>query len=366
MMKTNFKEGLSIVERVDGESSSLPILKNILMETVNNKIQLTTTNLEAGVSSLVSGKIIEEGKITVPRAAFSAIINNLPSERLNLEQKGNNLIIKTDNYEATIQGLPAEEFPLIPHIKNQNESLKINSGVLREAIGQVLAASQFSEIRPELNAMLFDFSLDALRIVATDSFRLAEKTISKGKFETNIEAPFRILVPIRTAQGVLRILGGEGDTTICRDEHQVLFQSEQWKFVSRLIDATFPDYAAVVPKKFSSEVVLGRSEFLDALKLAGVFGSKAGEVHCRVLQGKKSIELYSTEQGLGENRHVLSAKIEGGAGEVTFNWRYLSDGLKVLKSEEVYLGLNEDNKPALLKSPGEGSYFYILMPVLRA
>lgn len=365
-MKSNLKNGLFIVERVDGENINLPILKNILIETVNNKIQLITTNLEAGVSSFVGGKVIEDGRITVPRAAFSAVINNIPSERLNLEQKGNNLTIKTDNYEATIQGLPAEEFPLIPHVKNQNESIKINGGILKEAISQVIIASQFSEIRPELNAMLFDFSLDALRVVATDSFRLAEKTISGGKFEANIGAPFKILVPIRAAHGILRILGGEEEIVICRDEHQVLFSSAQWRFVSRLIDASFPDYAAVVPKKFASEAVLNREEFLNALKLAGIFGAKGGEVHCMAPQNRKSIEIYSTEQGLGENKYILPAKIEGGAIEAVFNWKYLSDGLKALKGEDVCLGFCEDNKPALLRSPGDGSYFYIVMPVLKA
>src|SRR3989344_6430209 len=103
VLKNNLKEGLSIVEKASGENSNLPILKNVLIKTFNNKIQLSATNLELAITKLISGKIIEEGNITVPISALTAITGNITDERINLESENNTLRFKTDNYEAVIQ-----------------------------------------------------------------------------------------------------------------------------------------------------------------------------------------------------------------------------------------------------------------------
>src|SRR5947199_470 len=120
-IKANLKDGISRVQGASGENLNLPILKNVLLEAEDNKIKITTTNLEIAVTAIVSGKVIENGKFTVPAGVFANVINNIQSERLNLEEKKNKLEIKTDNYEAAIQGLSAADFPITPKIKNQSE-----------------------------------------------------------------------------------------------------------------------------------------------------------------------------------------------------------------------------------------------------
>ncbi len=365
IVKSNLKDGIAVVQGGSIENLNLPILRNLLLETTSNKIKITTTNLELGLSFILNGKIIEEGKTAVPVALLSSVINNLQSERLNLEKKNNGLHIITDNYEATIQGLPPEDFPLIPKIKNELESFVLSSEILKEALSQVITASQINDLRPELNSILFDFSLDAIKIVATDSFRLAEKTIGNTRFKSKEGESFRVLIPLKTAQEIARILKDEEEVSIYRDEHQILFKTDQWECISRLTEGTFPDYLPIIPKKFASEIILNRQEFINALKLAGVFGSQVNEVKIKTHESKKAIEIFSMSQTAGENRYMLSAKVQGEVKEVGFNWRYLIDGLKALKTEDVSFRLNEDNKPALLKSPGDASYFYILMPVLR-
>lgn len=365
IIRSNLKDGLGIIDRASGENTNLPILKNFLIETEEGKVKLTTTNLEIGVSFFTTGKIIEDGRATIPLGMFSGLINNLQTERLNLEAKNNTLTIKTDNYSAVIQGLPPEDFPLIPKIKNNNEYISLKSDLLKESLRQVVIASQFSELRPELSAVLLDFAMDGIKLVATDSFRLSEKTIPKGKFTSSHQAPFKLLIPLKTSQEVLRILPDDGDVRIYHDDHQVLFKTDQWEFISRLTEGAFPDYTAIIPKSFHSEVVLDREEFIAALKLVGVFGSRISEAKIRPLQGGKAVELFSVDQGIGENNYILTAKVHGDIKEIGFNWHYLIDGLKALKTKEVYMGLNEDNKPAILKSPNEASYFYILMPILK-
>ena len=102
------------------------------------------------------------------------------------------------------------------------------------------------------------------------------------------------------------------------------------------------------------------------LKLAGVFSSKVNEVKIITAENKKHLQIFSMDQSLGENNCKLPARIQGEGRDLAFNWRFLADGLRAIKTEEVFFGLNEDNKPAMIKSPNDTSYFYVLMPILKA
>lgn len=365
VIKNNLKEGLSAVERAAGANPNLPILKNVLFRAEGSKLTLTATDLEVATMFSVSGKVIEQGSLTVPIGVLSTLINAIPNDRLNLEATKDTLEVKTDNYQATVKGASSEDFPIIPKIKNSSEYLEIESGVLKDALEQVIVAAQFSDLRPELNSVFFNFSLDDLKIAATDSFRLAEKTLGKSQFKTTGESPFTLLLPLRSGQELLRLLKDEGSVRMFRDDNQVLFKTDQAEFFSRVMEGNFPDYRAVIPQKFDAELSLSRQEFLNALKLAGIFSSRTSEIKARILENKKALEIFSADQSVGENSYMLAAKLKGGAKEMGFNWRYLSDGLKALAAEEVFFGMNDDNKPAVLKSPNDASYFYLLMPMLK-
>ena len=123
VIRSNLKEGITIAERAIGENLNLPILKNILFEAEGSKIKITATNLEIAITTVISGKVIETGKFTVPAGIFSNLINNIQSDRLNVEDKKGRMEIKTDNYEASVQGMTANDFPITPKIKETKELL---------------------------------------------------------------------------------------------------------------------------------------------------------------------------------------------------------------------------------------------------
>jgi len=365
-IRSNIKEVISIIERVAGENINLPILKNVLIEVENNQITFTATNLELAIICNVSGKVVETGKTTIPLALFSNIITNIQSDRLNFEKKGNSLEVKTDNYSATLQGLPAEDFPRTPKVSDAGEYFEIKSSLLKEAIQQAAVASQFSDIRPELNSMFFDFSLDTLKLAATDGFRLAEKSIPQNFFTTKHKEPFKMLLPLKTSQEVVRMAKDEEMIRVFHDENQVLFKTERAELISRLTEGNFPDYSQIIPEKFITEVVMNREEFANAIKLAGVFGQKNSEVKLAVHPGKKVVEISSADQSLGENKYLLPAKIKGETFEAFFNWRYLADPVRIIKTEDISLGFQEDSNPALMRPTNDSSYFYILKPILKS
>jgi len=365
-IRSNIKDAISVVEKAVSENSNLPILKNILIEAEENTITFVATNLEVAVTHRVAGKVIEDGKITIPLSLFSSLINNIQSDRLNFEKKENTLEIVTDNYSAVINGMPADDFPIAPKIKNTDGYIEIKNAFLKEAVQQVTVASQYSDLRPELNSVLFNFSLESLTLASTDGFRLAEKSIPSNIFNTKTKEPFRMLVPLRTSLEVVRIIRDDEVVRIYHDENQVLFKTDQTEMISRLVEGSFPDYSAIVPHEFAAEIVVERDEFLNAIKLAGVFGQKNSEVKIKIHQNKKAIEINSADQALGENNHILPAKIKGDIPEVFFNWRYLSDPIKMIKTEDVFLGLQEDAGPALLRATTDSSYYYVLRPILKS
>jgi len=362
ILKNNLREGLNALERTVTESTNLPILKNVLIKTFNNKIQLSATNLELAITKFVSGKIIEEGSITVPLSTLLSITNNTNNERINLNVENNTLFFKTDNYEAVIQGLPEEEFPIIPKLENINNYLQIDSQVLKDSLSKVINAIQLSEIRPEISGVLFDFQITSLKLVGTDSFRLAEKTINESNFKSTFQRGFKVIIPLKTAQELLRISMNE-TVTIFIDPNQILFKNEELEIISRLIDGTYPDYDQIIPKSLETDLIIEREHLLSAVKLVSTFSGKINDVKISLKDGKKFLEVYSANQYLGENKYLVPAKTKGNDFNTSFNWRYLIDGLKNFSSQEILFGVNGDNRPALIKSAADNSYFYILMPI---
>jgi len=361
ILKNNFIEGLTALERAVKEDSTLPILKNFFIGVENNRIILIATNLEIAIKYFLPGKIIEPGETTLPFSLTNNIVKNLISERIDLETKEKKILIKTDNYEALISTNSPEEFPLIPKITNQNNFLKFKLTDFKESLNKVLVAGSFSNIRQEINGVFFHLEEDVLKLVATDSFRLAEKTYQKEQFETNFKK-LSFILPLKTAQEILRIPDGE-EINIFVDAHQILFRSENEEIISRLIDGQFPDYQAVVPKEFETQLKINREELIKAIKLTSAFSGGLGDISLKITDNKKFLTLTAQSEQLGENRYLIPIKINGQPFSLILNWRYLIDGLKIYQSEEVEIGINKNDKPLMIKSPNDPFLFYILMPL---
>ena len=151
-------------------------------------------------------------------------------------------------------------------------------------------------------------------------------------------------------------------TRICFENNQVLFETKNTSIISRLIEGEFPDYKPIIPDDTETKINTKRDELISALKLASSFVSKTNDIKLST-KDKKIIEIYSGDNAVGENKYLIPAKIEGPNVEAVFNWKYLLDGIRTGVGKDVFLGLNGSEKPAMIKDPGDESYFYILMPI---
>ena len=298
----------------------------------------------------------------MPLNTLSTIVSNTNSERINLETNQNILQFKTDNYEATIQGLPEEEFPIIPKIENVKNHLTLSAELFRDSVLKVINAIQLSEIRPEISGMLLDFQVTHFKLVGTDSFRLAEKTINESNYTSTFQRGFKVIIPLKTMQEALRTLV-KGEVSIFIDPNQILFKNEELEIISRLIDGNYPDYDPITPKSFETEIIVEREQLVNAVKLVSTFSGKVNDIRMKVKDGKKILEVYSVNQLLGENKYLVPVKVKGDETEVSFNWRYLMDGLKNFNGQDIFFGINGNSRAAMLKNANDAAYFYILMPI---
>lgn len=364
ILKGNLKESLAAVEKAVSENSSLPILKNVLLKTYNNRIKIAATNLNLAITKMTSGKIIEEGGLTIPFSTFYSLVNNSDSERITLETEGNNLVFKTDNYSAKIQGVNQEEFPIIPKIENEDSFIEIDNTFLKDSIYKVLNAAQISEIRPEISGILMDFQITQMKLVATDAFRLAQKVINNNQFKTNFNQGFKVTIPLKTISEVIKIFPENQPIKIYIDSNQILFRNEDIELISRVIDGEYPDYEQIIPKSIDNEITINKDQLVNAVKLASNFSGKTNDVKIKINENKKVLEVYSASQYLGENNYMIPVKLKGvGFDEIAFNWRYFLDGLKTIDNENLVFGVNDTNKPSVIKPVEDASYFYILMPI---
>jgi len=367
VLKENLKKGLSTVERVIGKNLSLPILENVLIKTEKNFLHLAATDLETAIKwwSLSNNK--KTGQTTVPAHFLSSFVSFLPKKKVELIKKDNNLLVKCDNYKTQIQGNDPEEFPIIPEIKNPQE-VEINNKEITQGLSQITEIASKSQTRPEISGVYFSFQNKTLKIVATDSFRLAEKTIS---FKKSIKKPQSFILPQKAAQETINILGGlEKDLKLMFSPNQVLFEypmeetsHPQVQIISRLIEGEYPDYQEIIPDKFQTKITLNKEEFLNQIKAASLFGGKINEIKIKTDPKKGKVEISAQDPDVGESKSSLSAEIKGKSLEVSYNHKFLSDGLNNIKSSEVLFNLSSEDGPSVLKPVGDKSYLYVVMPI---
>lgn len=365
VLRNKLLEALTVVERAVGENSNLPILKCVYIRTDDNKIVFTATNLEMAITHTSSGKIIENGEVAIPLHLFNTIIKNISSERITLELKGKKLFIETDNYEAFVQTHEIKEFPIIPSIHNKNQNLQTSSKVLVEAIESVVVAIQYSEIRPEISGVCMGIEEYGVVFAGTDSFRLAEKKVDSEFMKSTFSESIKCIIPLKTSEEVLKILHNqeEGDVFIFIDPTQILFKTQSVEIISRLIDGNYPDYHAIIPKQTQAEAIVPRQEFLNAIRLTSSFSGRGNDITLTVGENKKYIELFSSDNALGENTYKVPIRLKGDRFILVFNWKYLSDGFKAFKTDELIIGVNTSDKPVVIKNQTDGSLVYVAMPI---
>ncbi len=373
----NLNLGLSVVSHITNRSVNLPILGNVLIKAEGTTLKLQSTNLEVAISCVVRGKINEEGDFTVPSKLFSEYVALLPKDsRVDAVSDGKALAVSCGQNKTRLAGLPSSEFPLIPKVEAERR-FKVKVSDFRKAVGQVLFAVAPNESRPEISGVLFRFVQNeggmVMTLAATDSYRLAEKTITMTYDGEQLIDPVSVIVPARTVSEIVRILGvfkdglgSQENLEISLGNGQVLFSFEGVEMSSRTIEGKYPDYQQLIPSTFITEVVISRDELVRAVKTSSLFSrSGLNDVHISFAEDKP-ITLSAMNSQTGEHKVEVEGDVSGKESNITVNFKYFLDGVSNIDSDRVLVQMNDSLSPCILRpvtEHGDSDYLYIVMPI---
>jgi DNA polymerase-3 subunit beta len=351
----NLNKALMSVSRIASSRSTLPILANVLIKTSNNLLTISATNLSIAITHSIGAKILTEGSITVPARLMQDYISSLPSGIIDLEVENNRLKIKENSYSSTINGISADDYPLMPSIEKPTK-ISLSSSSLKEALNQVVLVASNDETRPILTGVLFDSNEHGFLIASTDSYRLAEKKL------TSLKKYFKLLIPASSIQDLLRILSDNNSTiNIEYDDNQIKFIVGEIELLTRLLSGQYPDYQALIPKSFNIQAKVNRQDMISIVKIANLFAREtAGSIKINIAEGQVSINSIASQ--IGENNSSCSAKTEG-QGDITLNAKYLLDALSVMDTKEIDFCFNGKLDPILIKPVDKKDYIHIIMPL---
>jgi DNA polymerase-3 subunit beta len=355
--KSVLLEGIQAVQNIIRSKAALPILSHILLETGNNSLRLTATDLDIGISCVIPVNVLETGSVSVPAKRFGDIIRELPgTTTTTINTKKNNLVlIETENCQFKIIGLPKEEFPKLPEFKDK-EAVKIDQGILKEMLALTSFAVSFDETRYILNGILFKIENNALTLVATDGKRLA---VIERKLKQSFDKTVKVIVPIKTIHELNRNLSEGKEVSLILGNNQVLFDLDSVVVISRLIEGEFPDYRQVIPAPSDTKMQISREQFLLAVRRASLLATPDYQaVKFEVFKNKMVVSKSTPD--IGESREEVPVDYQGREIMIGFNPNYLIDVLKNLEEEKLNFELTDGEKPGVIRVDG---YIYIVLPM---
>ncbi len=360
VLQENLQATLSVLGRVIGSRTSLPVLANVLIIATKKGVELQATNLEVALSCTIGAKVEKEGKLSVPARLLAELTHQLPAGKIQLSSEKDNLTIQAEGFTTTLNGIAASEFPEIPQI-TPKATLRLQPDNLTKALASVIVAASPDESRPILSGVYMGFTKDGIVLAATDSYRLAENTLkSPGQYEQ------AIVVPLRTTQELLRIIQASDprqDIVIRIAETEASFQIGETVIVSQLIEGKYPDYTKIIPATSTTKVVLEREKILGAVRVAALF-AQTGAHTIELTIKKNQLTLLSTAAHIGTNEAKLDCKTDRADIDISLNAKYLLDALQVIDASDVTLEFNTKLDPILVRPVTKANhYLHIIMPL---
>ena len=360
-LQKDILKSVQCVQYIIENKNTLPILANILLETQNNEILLTSTDLEIGIKTFFTAKIETKGIITVPAKKFSEIINELPDGEIEIELIGENLInIKSGSISFNINTISSEDFPKFPSYKDNENYFLIPSKILKNMITNTIFSVSHDETRYVLNGILMEKEKNEINLIATDSHRLA--FIKEKILEAKVK-DFKVIIPYKSIKEVGRLLmEADKDIKIIIEEKQIIFLISNIILISRLIDGQFPDYKKVIPAKTDHTFLIERDKILQATKRISILtSSKTMAVVYKLTKGTLNINIKNPEEG--EAQEMLEIDYNGPDIEFGYNFRYLLDIYKNLDEKEIMFEFTKPFHPGLIRPKSEKNPIYIVMPI---
>ena len=353
----------SVVKGV-ASKTTMPILEGILIQTNENQIKLTTYDLDIGIEYIMECNVEEHGSTVVNATMFSEIIRKLPDTEINITLNEKDLlVIECEGSLYKLATMNPTEFPELPKIDIEN-SVEIEQRTLKDMIRKTIFAVSVEENRPVFTGCLFEITNNKINIVSVDGFRLAWKS----NFLQEQANDFKAVIPGKTLNEVNKIILDSFDKIkISVSKNQALFEMENCKIVTRLLDGEFLNYENVIPKNWETRIRVNKKQLQESFERVILISASTIEKE-RKYPVKISIEIgkitISCTNQAGDAKEEMFISTEGKNLEAGFNPKYFLDALKVIEDEEIFVDFGSSISPCIIRPVTESAeYTYMILPI---
>jgi DNA polymerase-3 subunit beta len=352
--------GVNAVQRAVSSKNTLPILQGILIKAEQQTLQFAVTDLEMGIRCEVPAHVIEEGAMVVPAKLFTEVVRKLPDTKIILEERDKSITICYYQSEIILNGYDPEEFPLLPDLLDPL-SFTLTITLFKNMIRQTIFSCAIEENRPVFTGTLLQIEDSSIRVVATDTHRLA---YSIAEIQNPEKLNFSGIIPAKTLSEIYRLLRDEDEVLIINfSNNQIVFQSGSIYLVSRLIEGQFPNYKQVIPQTCETKVNLSVRSFLEAVERASLLSRDKGGANIIKINVKENELRIDQTSEFGQISEQIDIVMEGKNVMIAFNTKFLIDALKVIDSEQIIFELSGPFSPGVMRPLDNPNYLYLVLPV---
>lgn len=349
-------EALGIAGRAVSGRGGMPGLAGVRAELVGDTLTLTGSDLDLTISIKVTVAGESDGVSVIPARLATDIVKALQPGAVSFAAADESLSIAAGRSEFSIRLIAGDEFPQM--VELGSDSVSLASDQLAESLKQVVLAASSDDSRPILTGVLLAAEADGLRLVATDSFRLAMRDVAGVSV---LEEGQSVLIPSRALGELNRILGQGESVELKLGEREASFEVGDVRLVTRLIEGDFPNYRGLIPDSHPNLLTVSRAELLDALRRVKLLARESTPIRLEISEG--NVELVAITQDVGTARESVEGKYEGNDLTVAFNPQFLLEGIEVAAGDEITLATIDELKPAVVRSVGSMEFLYLIMPV---
>jgi DNA polymerase-3 subunit beta len=358
--RTNLANALGVAGRAVSARNTLPILANVLLETADDRLKLTATDLDTAIRTVIPATVAENGQTAVPAHLLNDVVSKLPDAPVTLEAQDGKVSVRCGKSDYTVLSLPAEDYPAVPEV-NDGVEVALPQGTLKEMLRLTTFAASKEETRSLLMGVLFEARGNTLTLVATDTHRLAWKQAPIGQ---ELSTPITAVVPAKPLVELERVLrdSSEETVTVKIGNSQAQFQTADVALVSRLLDGQFPNYEKVIPKNPERKLTFERDAMLAAVRRVYIIARGAAEKAILTTKGDV-LEITAESPEAGKAYEEVPISMDGDDLTIAFNARYLQEVLGILNEEQASLELTGALNPGILRPVGNNEFLYVVMPM---
>lgn len=356
--KSELLNALTIVSKAASSRSTLPVLSGVYIKAENSTLTMQTTDLERSIRYDVAALIEEEGTIVVPEKLLLDIVKQLPEAAVGFETHEGTISVSCDQSSFVLKTLDAEDFPEFPAVDVMNR-IVVPFDAFCSMVKRVAKVVSKDQSHAVLTGVLISTSASGMKMVATDSYRLAVSEIELNGIQEDFEA----IVSGSFLQEVASLPKIDETIEIGLSQNQIVFTYQNMVFINRRIEGNFPNYKQLIPAGYATRTTFETQDLVTAVKRASLISSLSSPVKFDINEAAGNTVINTVSQDVGSAEVVLSCEVEGESTQIAFNHQYVLDGLASVSSRQVYLETQSSLKPGIFKSAGEEKFLYLVMPV---